>query len=437
MLTRNAPRTLYRYLLRELLTIFGLGLLALSLLFMIVLGIQAVQGGYSLRIILPWIVESLPYSLFFTVPLSILVASTLGYGRFVADREYTAAVSSGLSPLHIAMPIIGISSVLCIIGLATQGTVLPDAHYKQRNITRYLVKQLEHLGDSKKGKLQIDKEDGMVYWDEIRGGRQLRGVHIEKRLPLGAISFGTTDGATVDGEEQTENPLPIPATFINASSAELLVDQRQELVSLSLFEVAVTYPNPDKGYLFPEAGLTKFHDRVHFNEITVQFPINEKTKRESDWTNSELVEKLVEYREKLAHFEAEVTRLAPQKKSDPEERELTEAEAEYAEAERWFSYYKRRVGKADSQIWFRRALALSFLAFGLLGFPLAITFRHHHKMVPFFAGIVLVVAVYYPLLLLGEALVKDQGLPASLCMMSGNVILLLISGYLGGRLLTR
>ena len=130
MVTRNAPRILFRYLFRELITIFGMCLLALSLLFMVVLGIQAVQGGYSLRIILPWIVESLAYSFYFTVPLSLLIASTLGYGRFVADREYTAAISSGISPLHLATPMLAIAGLACIVGFATQSTVLPNAHYK-------------------------------------------------------------------------------------------------------------------------------------------------------------------------------------------------------------------------------------------------------------------------------------------------------------------
>ena len=62
MFNRGSSRTLSRYLLRELVTIFGLSLVALSLLFLLILGIQAVQGGYSLRIILPWMVESLGYS---------------------------------------------------------------------------------------------------------------------------------------------------------------------------------------------------------------------------------------------------------------------------------------------------------------------------------------------------------------------------------------
>lgn len=422
MQTRTLPRILYGYLFRELLTIFGLSLLALSLLVMVVLGIQAVQGGYSLRIILPWILESLSYSAFFTVPLSLLVSATLTYGRFVADREYTAAIASGVSPLHIMAPIILLSGSLCVVAMVTQGTVLPHAHYKQRNITRYLVKQLEHLGDSKKGKLQIDDTDGMVYWDEIHDGRMLRGVHIEKRLPLDAITFGATgDGDTVGGEVDEERPTP--PTFIAADTAILAVDPNVEVIDILLKRVDVKYPNLEKGELFPDSGMSKFHDSMQLSQITVRFPINEKTKREGDWTNAELAVKRVEYIEEINRHREVLKEELPD-----EERKTLEDK---------LAWFERRVKKVDSEVWFRRALALSVLSFGLLAFPVCAYFRHSHRMVPFFIGIMLVVGVYYPLMLLGEALVKDQGIFAPLCMNFGNIVLLGVAGFLTGKLVSR
>ncbi len=437
MMNRNAPRTLYRYLFRELVTIFGMSLLALSLLFLVVLGIQAVQGGYSLRIILPWMLESLSYSFYFTAPLSLLVASTLGYGRFVADSEYTAAIASGLSPLHIAMPMLVLSAGLCAIGLATQGTVLPRAHYKQRNITRYLVKQLEHIGDSKKGKLQIDKRDGMVYWDEIKDGHLLRGVHIEKKIPLGTFSANSDSEPLEVDEDNLDPDFPIPPTFLNADKAVLEVDSNAEAINLTLYGVAVTVPNPDRGYLFRQSGMTKHHEVYHLVKLEVQFPINEKSKREGDWTNHELRERIHDQRKKVVFFKEEVARLESLRKPAGGDGEPSAEEVQYQKAVESLAYHERRVTKAQSQIWFRVALALSLFTFGFIGFPISITFRHNHKMVPFFIGVMLIVAVFYPLLLLGEALVKSQGLPAMWCMLSGNLVLLAVGAFLSAKLVTR
>ncbi len=424
MKMRHAPRTLQRYLLRELATIFGMSLLALTLLFMMVLGIKAVQGGYSLRIILPWIFESIGFSFFFTVPLSLLVASTLGYGRFVADREFTAATASGISPLHLMLPALVLSGGLCLVAFSVQGTYLPRSHYKQRNITRYLVKQLEHLGDSRKGKLQIDKQDGMVYWEEIRDGRHLRGVHIEKRLRLGALSFANaTDGATVDGEEDEGDSTPIPPTFINAASGELDVDPKGDVINVVLYGVDVKAPNPNMGYLFPGSGVSKYYESFSLSEIIVQFPINEKDRREGDLTNAELHVKIREYQDELARLETTL--------EEPLSAEVREG------AEGRAQYLRFRIMKADRQLWFRRALALSVLTFGFLGFPISIGFRHNHRMVPFFIGVMLIVGVFYPMLLLGQSLVENQGLPSPICMLSGNLILLAFATFLTGKLVLR
>ena len=91
---RRLPWTLYRYIAREIYLGFVLSLGALSLLFMVISGIRGVSDNFSLRIIMPWIFESLGYSLYYTVPVSLLFAVTLGYGRLVADKEYTAISSS-------------------------------------------------------------------------------------------------------------------------------------------------------------------------------------------------------------------------------------------------------------------------------------------------------------------------------------------------------
>jgi len=63
--------TLDRYLFRELLLNFCLGLMFLSLLVGIVFAMKAVDSGYSIKIILPWLFDSLLYSLYFTTPISI------------------------------------------------------------------------------------------------------------------------------------------------------------------------------------------------------------------------------------------------------------------------------------------------------------------------------------------------------------------------------
>ena len=153
-----------RYLLKELLLNFFFSLTFLSLLVGIVFSMKAVDSGYSIRIILPWIFDSLLYSLYFTTPISILVACTLSYGRFVADLEFTASVASGISPLRLFIPVAMLSLPVAMVLMLTQSTILPELQHRKEDIGRFLVKQLENLGNGKNGQLRLDNHGGIVHW---------------------------------------------------------------------------------------------------------------------------------------------------------------------------------------------------------------------------------------------------------------------------------
>ncbi|NRA75791.1 MAG: LptF/LptG family permease, partial [Planctomycetes bacterium] len=158
-----------RYLLKELLLNFFYSLLFLSLLVGIVSATKAVHSGYSIGIVLPWLRDSLLYSLYFTTPISILVACTLVFGRFVTDREFTAALASGISPYRLLAPVAALAVPVGVLMLLTQSTILPELQHRKQDLGRFLVKQLENLGEGKMGQLRLDDQGGVVHWYEIRG----------------------------------------------------------------------------------------------------------------------------------------------------------------------------------------------------------------------------------------------------------------------------
>jgi len=173
-----------RYLFRELLLNFIFSLLFLCLLVGIVFSMKAVDSGYSLKIIFPWLLDSLLYSMYFTAPISILVSCTLSYGRFVADREFTAAVASGISPIRLFFPMACLAFPLALVLMLTQSTILPELQHRKEDIGRFLVKQLENLGNGKMGQLRLDNHGGIVHWKEIRDGRDLTDVFIQKQMNI-------------------------------------------------------------------------------------------------------------------------------------------------------------------------------------------------------------------------------------------------------------
>jgi len=79
-----------------------------------------------------------------------------------------------------------------------------------------------------------------------------------------------------------------------------------------------------------------------------------------------------------------------------------------------------------------KRIALSFASFffALIGAPLGIYFRRGGRMVAFFISFLIVLVVYYPLLLLGEAIATDGRLPAPAGAWLGNAMIAGIGVFL-------
>lgn len=419
---QRLPRILYRAITRELATTFLVGLGSLSLIYMIVAGIQGVQAGFRFTVILPWILQSMVYSLYFTVPVSLLVTATLCYGRMAADREYTAVCASGISPLHLFVPLAALSGGLSLLAFATQGTVLPAAHYAQRNIARYLIRQLEHLGNSQHGRLEL--QGGSVAWRENHGPN-LREVQIQRSIPeLDARGLGldTRGDELEEDQEDDREDLMVPLK-VSAETAHVAMDPATDRVVLNLINVQILVGRPHEGVLFEDREWPIHYEAAAVTRSEFAFSINEKEKREGDMSSTELIEHTRRVQDQLARLRAKdpelLERLTPQK------------------AERLERRLAKQLRNVELERWERRTLALSCFVFAFVGFPLSLTLRYRHRLVALFSGGMLVVCTFYPLLLLGRVLAETGSLPAWIACSMGNVLLLAVGLVLTGRLLLR
>ena len=132
-------RTIDRYVIREVLWPFVIGLLVFTFMLIIPFLIEYAESfiskGVPVAVVLRVMATLLPSALALTVPMSLLLGLLVAFGRLSADREFVAMQACGVSLLQLMRPV-GLLSVLA--WAATTYILLvavPDANQRFREIT--------------------------------------------------------------------------------------------------------------------------------------------------------------------------------------------------------------------------------------------------------------------------------------------------------------
>jgi LPS export ABC transporter permease LptF/LPS export ABC transporter permease LptG len=109
-------RIIDRYVIRQVLLPFGIGLLVFTFVFIIPSLIryaeQFIAKGVPAPVVLELMVTLVPQALALTIPMALLLALLVGFGRLSADREFVAMQACGVSLIRLLRPV-GILSLAC------------------------------------------------------------------------------------------------------------------------------------------------------------------------------------------------------------------------------------------------------------------------------------------------------------------------------------
>jgi len=200
-------RTLFRYLIGEVLPPFFLGLLAFTLIILIGRILRLIElvvtRGVPLLQIVKLFSLILPTLLELTLPMSFLLAILIGFGRLSNDQELLAMKASGVSPSQILGPIALLSVVVTLIALTITLFARPAANLA-------LKKELYNIAKTRVGtalKENVFNDDFpniLIYVEELKPpGNTAQGVlivdkrdKVREEIILGRVAIIQTDEET-------------------------------------------------------------------------------------------------------------------------------------------------------------------------------------------------------------------------------------------------
>ncbi|MCG3135246.1 MAG: hypothetical protein HMLKMBBP_02770 [Planctomycetes bacterium] len=362
---------LQRYLLRELLLSFLLIALIVTALFFAaaMLSFLRQYSELSLGSVLRAAPYILPLSFPVTLPLSFLVACLLTFGRYADDNEFLAHQMAGIHPWHAAAPALMVAVLIAAGTMKLNTDVIPFATLAKKEVARSEVREvLRKIDDPSRTAIRCEEFE--MSWTG-RGPQGLRDV---------VISW---EQAPEDGEKDAK-PVRRTARAAHARVDVARIDDGLFVLDLDDFEMQVPDDGGGPGRRLVEA---RRQLALSVDQLTGE-PESMKLKGVDELSSAQI---LYQVRRGVDRQGADVVD------------------------------YRRRL---LTDFWKRIAVALSPIAFAVVGAGLGLAGGRGSRMAALLTAIVVALVLYYPILLGGAALSKKGTLPPPLAMNLANLFVL-------------
>lgn len=97
---------------------------------------MVVNKGVELAQVIMIFLLFLPYVLIFTIPISVLAAVLLGFGRLSGDNELTALRTSGMSIYKLIVPVFVCGFIISLMNVPLNDKVLPQSEFAARKLLK-------------------------------------------------------------------------------------------------------------------------------------------------------------------------------------------------------------------------------------------------------------------------------------------------------------
>ena len=393
---------LQRYVMGEVLRAFALAVLTMTIIFVLFMVMaEATKMGLSPRDIATLIPYVIPGTLPFTVPVSMLFAVTVVFGRLASDNEVVAVKTAGVSAMTILWPAYFTGAALSVVLLYISGDAIPRANQQAK------LAIFKNFEDAFYKVLKIEREFDNPGWPFLI---KVKDVDLETR----------TMHDTIFKHRNKKDPSgPAFDMTVQAKSAVIKFDMKKGVARVYLDKAEISrYGKSDDVYMV--------------NDREFEMPVPDKNnqgfdKKIQEWTNAELVAEQAGFRLKMRQERLRQAMAAALwvGTGRPERVEWSYVQSSFTD----YGFWKRRIGEFETEKQLRFAQSFGSLVFVVLGAPVGILFARRDFLSAFISCFMPIILLYYPLMLLGMNLGKEEVVNPLYALWAGNVLLSVLAGF--------
>lgn len=194
--------TLVRYVLKEHVAPFFLALFVITFLFVVDFLVMILDNvlskGLPASTVLEIFLLNIAWMLSLSVPMAVLVACLMAFGRLSGDQEITAMKAAGVSPLSIMRPVLLVGVLISELLILFNNWVLPEANHRSVELMSAVSRKKPHAFIDA-GKLTT-QFPGVQLWveriDPLTG--TLYGIQIFETEGKGPPRIVLADSATME-----------------------------------------------------------------------------------------------------------------------------------------------------------------------------------------------------------------------------------------------
>ena len=401
---------LQRHVVDQVARALALALLTITIIFVLfVVMAEATRKGLTPQDIARLIPFIIPGSLPYTVPVSLLFAVSVVYGRMAGDNEVIAVKAAGQSAMTLIWPTLGLGLALSGTLAVLSGEVIPRANHTAavivfNNMEDYFYKVLK-----KQREYDTPAWPFFVRADDVQG-RTMINATFKHRVPGNPDAFDMVVQA-----RQARLHFDVKAK----KALVELIDAETESLPAILIINGKKYlefplpPNVDK-----DLGKEKIQEKTN-GELKAESAANQRKIR------VERKKRAIEAALRIAA--GRISRVDPVAPGFPVLAEGVDWPG-IGEAFSQYKYWELKYSELETEWHLRQAMSLGPLFFVLLGAPVGILFARRDFLSAFISCFVPIILVYYPLILASVNLGKQGVLYGPLIVWSGNLVLSLLAG---------